>query len=491
MKNVHLLTKENILSAIDKINNTVVASLGPYGSNTIISNIYPTVTKDGITITKSIGSTNPVENTIIQLIGESSLAVSNMVGDGTTSASAIACSTIKYYIDNDKWPLPGKDRNNIEHIIADIEKMVLENDVIRPNSSIYRNIAYISSNSDDEITNISLEAFRKAGKNGLTYVDYSENDKSYVSETNGFRLSKGLLHAGFIHDLKNFVSIIDEPVVIVGTKPIDSIDSILPIFRIASEQKRAVVIFSNSVAIDVLTAMIENMRRGGIKCAVIGIPGTGSTVEDIAQDIAYVANVPNVSHTMSTSYSDSFMKNKDQYMNSNIKKIFANMYSATLVYKDTSKCYERSKALLAEMKHVDDKSHKEELRYRSSAIIGKIVTIKIGANTNIAKQEKIDRVDDTLHALQSVRQYGAVLGGGLTLRKYAYMFPPISIISDIIMSNLQINDIATYTDYIQKNSVFDPAMSIIHAMKSGVSAALNILSSRSIVINISDNGDNR
>lgn len=228
MKDVIILNKEIINSAIDKINNAVVSTLGPKGSNTIISSTYPIVTKDGVTIVKNIGSKNAVENAIMQLIGESSIAVSNRVGDGTTSAAAIACSTIKYFLEKDMWPINGQVRYDVEAKINDIEKALRKKAI--KNDKVYRYVANVSSNNDKEISELSLSAFKKAGQFGMTYVDFSETTESYIVQSDGYRLSKGLSHIGFVQETRSFSALFDDPIVIVGTKPIDNIDEISTIF---------------------------------------------------------------------------------------------------------------------------------------------------------------------------------------------------------------------------------------------------------------------
>ena len=67
--------REQLVKGIDVLADAVVSTLGPNGRNVVIEKEgeSPQSTKDGVTVTKHIKSTDPVENLGIDLVREASV----------------------------------------------------------------------------------------------------------------------------------------------------------------------------------------------------------------------------------------------------------------------------------------------------------------------------------------------------------------------------------------------------------------------------------
>ena len=70
----------------------VAVTLGPTGHNVIINKSYggPTVTKDGVTVSKEIELEDRFENMGAKLVNEVASKTSDLAGDGTTTATVLA-----------------------------------------------------------------------------------------------------------------------------------------------------------------------------------------------------------------------------------------------------------------------------------------------------------------------------------------------------------------------------------------------------------------
>ena len=77
---------------LDKLANAVRVTLGPRGRHAAIERDVgpPLVTKDGVTVAKSISLSDPVENMGAQLIKYVASATNGKAGDGTTTATVLA-----------------------------------------------------------------------------------------------------------------------------------------------------------------------------------------------------------------------------------------------------------------------------------------------------------------------------------------------------------------------------------------------------------------
>ena len=87
-KNYH----EYALKTLSIISSCIKQSLGYYGSSSIIEDkmVNHIVTKDGLTIMKSIKFDNPISNTILDIVKKVSRELVETVGDGSTSSVVIA-----------------------------------------------------------------------------------------------------------------------------------------------------------------------------------------------------------------------------------------------------------------------------------------------------------------------------------------------------------------------------------------------------------------
>src|ERR1700735_3761947 len=78
----------------EKLAKAVGSTLGPTGRNVIIEKSFggPTVTKDGVTVSKEIDLPDPFENMGAKLVNAVAQKTSDIAGDGTTTATILALS---------------------------------------------------------------------------------------------------------------------------------------------------------------------------------------------------------------------------------------------------------------------------------------------------------------------------------------------------------------------------------------------------------------
>ena len=91
--------REKLISGITKISKAVKSTLGPRGNTVLIESAEHThgitVTKDGVTVAKSISLTDPIENLAVRMMKEASDRTATSAGDGTTTAVIFAGELLK------------------------------------------------------------------------------------------------------------------------------------------------------------------------------------------------------------------------------------------------------------------------------------------------------------------------------------------------------------------------------------------------------------
>src|ERR1051325_1931305 len=86
--------RKKLLTGADKLAHAVGITLGPTGRNVILDKSFggPTVTKDGVSVSKEIELADPFENMGAKLVNSVAQKTSDIAGDGTTTATILALS---------------------------------------------------------------------------------------------------------------------------------------------------------------------------------------------------------------------------------------------------------------------------------------------------------------------------------------------------------------------------------------------------------------
>src|SRR6184192_536031 len=85
-------SRQAILRGVNILADAVKITLGPKGRNAVIEKKFgaPVITKDGVTVAKEIELKDGQENLGAQMVREVASKTSDLVGDGTTTATVLA-----------------------------------------------------------------------------------------------------------------------------------------------------------------------------------------------------------------------------------------------------------------------------------------------------------------------------------------------------------------------------------------------------------------
>src|SRR6058998_3276938 len=84
--------RKKLLAGAEKLAHAVGITLGPTGRNVILDKSFggPSVTKDGVSVSKEIELPDPFENMGAKLVNAVAQKTSDVAGDGTTTATILA-----------------------------------------------------------------------------------------------------------------------------------------------------------------------------------------------------------------------------------------------------------------------------------------------------------------------------------------------------------------------------------------------------------------
>src|SRR5438270_1258696 len=156
--------RKKLLAGADKLARAVGITLGPTGRNVIIEKSFggPTVTKDGVTVSKEIDLADPFENMGAKLVNAVAQKTSDSAGDGTTTATILALSIYQEglrIITSGANPMAVK--RGIEKAVAAVSGKLESLTKKLSKKEEMKQVASISANNDEVIGSLMADAFEK------------------------------------------------------------------------------------------------------------------------------------------------------------------------------------------------------------------------------------------------------------------------------------------------------------------------------------------
>ena len=500
--------REKLISGISKISNAVKSTLGPQGQTVLIESSNHTqgltVTKDGVTVAKSIFLIDPIENLAVRMMKQASEKTANTAGDGTTTAIVLTEALVKAgqkYI---------KDSDNTIQVVRDIRAagdILLEkikSEAIDVTDDMLKDIATISANNDSEIGEIIAKAYNEVGKDGIVTVERSQTDETYAEVTNGIKIDRGWTSPMFINDQRKDECIYEGVNVLICDTEINNILQIENILKpiINSGDKLLII---GDCSQNVINTMAANVQRNGLKFCNIKPPSFGYKTHELMQDIAFSVGAKYFSEktgddlslitTEDLGYADKVIVGKD----------------STIIMKNgeiSKETLDRVAELKDQQERLTAKHEKDFINERIASLVGGIGCIYVGATSDIEQKEKFDRVDDSVCAVRSALQEGIVAGGGLLLDNLSKKLKGKTVVDKILKETLQaplqqillnagLDACRIYTKPLKKNEgynvvtgeygdmfemgVIDPAKVTSQALSNAISVATTILTTNAII----------
>ena len=153
--------------------DAVQVTLGPKGRNVLIDQSFgaPKITKDGVTVAKSIEFKERFSNMGAQLVRQVASKTNDIAGDGTTTATVLARAI---FVEGCKSVAAGLNpmdlRRGMQQATEAVVKHLRTQSVGITSSSEIAQVATISANGDKDVGALIAAAMEKVGKEGVITV---------------------------------------------------------------------------------------------------------------------------------------------------------------------------------------------------------------------------------------------------------------------------------------------------------------------------------
>jgi len=410
-KTVSFEPHNKILDGVKKLSKAVAMTLGPCGKNVIIGrkNKIPLITKDGVTVARHISWSDELENIGATLVKEVAGFANKAAGDGTTTATILACAIYEEglnHIDKGVNPIDLKREIDtlVDRVVDDLEKDKKELTTVEEAIQV----ALISTNNDVLLADLIGRGVFNTGVNGFVSVEDSVDDKTTIKFVEGLQLERGIISPYFMNDSIRERTVYDKPNFLIVNHTIDNLDCLVPVMTWAKKNNKPVVVMAEAYEDNVLTAIVANNVKAGVKIICLHLPGSGEYKSDYVSDIAKAVGA----QVFQLDY-EPMLKDFNPEMLGTAKQIIST-FKETNISTEIN-IQEHILRLKDTIESATNDFHKEKLKDRYARLTSGIAILSLASESDTEQNDKRLRVEDGIRATKAALLDGYVCGGGLPL----------------------------------------------------------------------------
>jgi chaperonin GroEL len=407
--------RAKLLKGVEKLAGAVAVTMGPAGRNVIIDKSFggPTVTKDGVTVSKEVDLEDAFENMGAKLVNEVASKTSDLAGDGTTTATVLAREIFREGTRNvAAGSNPMAVRRGIEKAVAAAVGRLMEiaKKVERPEE--IAQVGAISANNDRSIGDLLAEALQKVGKDGVITVEEGKTTETTVRFVDGMQFDKGFVSPYFVNRPAEMDCQLDDALILIHEKKISNLRDLLPLLEKVAQSGKPLLIIAEDVDGDALTALVVNKLRGVLNVCAAKAPGFGDRRKALLADIATLTGGTLISEDLGLK-----LESLDLSHLGRAKKINVDKNETTIVQGAGKQAdvHARVQQIRTQIDATESEYDREKLQERLAKLTGGVAIISVGAGTEAEMKQKKARVEDALHATRAAVEEGIVPGGGVAL----------------------------------------------------------------------------
>lgn len=410
-------SRKLMMEGVNKLADLVAATMGPKGRNIIIEQSWggPKITKDGVTVAKSVELKERFQNIGAKLVQDVANNTNEKAGDGTTTATVLARSIAENGFEhlNTKTCNPIEVRRGVmlavDVVVDNLKK--LSTPINTPDE--VAQVATISANGDKAIGDLISSAMKKVGLDGVITVKDGKTLLDELEVIEGMKFDRGYISPYFINSTKGSKCEFQDCFVLLSEKKISSVQSLIPALELANSQRKPLLIIAEDIDGEALTTLVLNRLKIGLQVCAVKAPGFGDNRKATLHDIAIAsggilfgddANLRKIE--------DIKLTDLGQVGEVTVTK------DDTLLLKgkgDENIVKKRVEQLKEEIEETSSEYEKEKLNERLARLSSGVAVLKIGGSSEVEVNEKKDRVNDALCATRAAIEEGIVPGGGTAL----------------------------------------------------------------------------
>ena len=425
-----------LLEGVNAVADAVRVTMGPKGRNATIkkANGDAAIINDGVSIAKEIELDNEIQDMGAQLIKDVSSKTNEAAGDGTTLSCVLTQALVKEGI---KMVTVGCNpiqlRQGIQKGVRDVVALISTNAKKVETPEQVAQVATVSAGNDEEVGKIVADAVQKVGNEGIVTVGESKSAETNLKVVEGMQFNRGFLSPYFINNAERNEVVLDDALVLLYSKSISNIKSIVPLLEDIARNGngKPLFIIAENVEGEALSTLVVNHLRKVIKVCAVSSPEYGEQRVATMQDIAILTGAKYIDDAAGQRLED--VKVTDLGI---AKQVIVKKDNTIIITdnREENAPLKKQISLLKsqlEMNNFKNEWEKTRVQERLMRLDGVAATIEVGASSEVEMKEKKLRIEDALNATKAAVLEGIVPGGGTTLAKIS-----------TILKNTNIDDMA-------------------------------------------------
>jgi chaperonin GroEL len=444
-----------VLETMKTISDVVGDTLGPGGRQVMIERFEhgmpPIVTKDGVTVFRSLGFVDPAKHCIMEAARDAAIRTASEAGDGTTTATILAEAIVRYtdfFCTANPRVSPQRAVRRLEQAFKDVIEPTIADLSIKVDSTseegqkLLRNVARVSANGDEPLADAVMRCFNLVGDEGNVTITETSGPSSYeVEEIDGFPIGMGYeescakFHPKYINDAARQMTVLENPVyvlyhgtltdVLVAYSILDKVGAMFQdlIEGKQTEYRHTSVVF---VAIGFSEQVLGTFAAGfqlpnALKIFPLVVPKTAllNSQTQFLEDLSAITGATifdPINRPLDTGTLEDLGPGTTAFEAGRFRSIILGRASA---HGEPWKTREMDQVdiVTTQLENPESDYDRGLLQERLGKLTGGIAKLRVIGASNGELKEKRDRAEDAVCAVRGAIKHGCLPGGGWALMR--------------------------------------------------------------------------
>jgi chaperonin GroEL len=405
--------RDRVIRGAQMVRDAVAYAFGPRGAHVSVNvgEGQQRYYKKGTDIAGAIHSSERLEEIGIDHAKTLASEMLSRVGDGSKTAVLIFQKMLdlgSLALKRNHSPgevLRGMDRAT-EAVVASIRGQSKT-----ANKDSLLQIARTAAGGNVTIARLIVDAFTKAGPDGVVVIEQSNSPETTLDVQEGMNFDRGYIDAAFLASTETQECVLEDAYILVHELKISSMKDLLPLLAEVAVTKKALLVIADDVEGEALATLIVNRKRGTLNCLAVKAPGYSDRRKALLQDIAVVTGANAITLGSGRSLASVTVKDLGRAR----KVIVTKEDTSILGGAGESNVGEHVQAIREQLSRSVNSFDTEKLRERLAKLSGAIAAVRIGG---ISPHDRIDwsySAESAMYSFQNAIEEGTVVGGGLSL----------------------------------------------------------------------------
>lgn len=423
-----------VLSTMATVSDIVGSTLGPGGRPVLIERqeygLPNIVTKDGVTVFRSLGFQDAAAHCIMEAARDASVRTANEAGDGTTTATVLAHAIIQQVNETCKLNprlSPQKVTRDINAFFKDLEPHLRSSAIkvsIEDKDTLFK-VAKLSANGDADLAEKVAKCFDLVGDAGNVTITEESGPASYEVElingypvTTGYEDSCGRYYPQFINEKGTGSVRLEKPLFVLNYGKINDIQSLMNVLEKANDAwqdhngPHNIVLVATGFSDQVLAHLAVNFPVAttlNVYPLIVPMSPSATGQLDFLEDLAAITGGKVLSN---------LGKNLDNAELVDLGYLADGHFEATryrsnvIGIRDEILIMERVDTLQKRLKVAGSQLDATILQERIGKVSGGIAKLRVIGSSTADVKERRDRAEDAICAVRGALAHGYFYGGG-------------------------------------------------------------------------------